>query len=103
MIGLTEYLGIKPSPVSPIAAGDSALIAGTIRLDGVAWITAKEGLTWFQKQAVKALQTITSKLSNNHINLAHLANLLRDIHMVTPHILAREAGPWVRQAWSTIH
>eukprot|EP00972_Heterocapsa_arctica_P050874 7478247-Heterocapsa_arctica.AAC.1 len=51
MIGLTEYLGIKPSPVSPIAAGDSALIAGTIRLDGVAWITANEGLTWFQKLA----------------------------------------------------
>eukprot|EP00972_Heterocapsa_arctica_P078634 11596084-Heterocapsa_arctica.AAC.1 len=43
--GLSECLGIKPCPVSPVAVGDSALIAGTIRLDGLAWLTAKTGLT----------------------------------------------------------
>eukprot|EP00972_Heterocapsa_arctica_P041355 6101165-Heterocapsa_arctica.AAC.1 len=67
---LTDYLGIKPCPLSPVAVGDSALIAGTIRLDGVAWLTAKDGLSWSQRQAVTALKEITRRLVNHPATLS---------------------------------
>eukprot|EP00972_Heterocapsa_arctica_P103849 15304305-Heterocapsa_arctica.AAC.1 len=92
--GLTECLGIKPCPVSPVAVGDSAFIAGTIRLDGVAWLTAKEGLTWSQRQAATALKTITSKLVNRPTALSHLENLFRDMHLVPSHTLATTICIW---------
>eukprot|EP00972_Heterocapsa_arctica_P010825 1586680-Heterocapsa_arctica.AAC.1 len=65
LAGITECLRIKPCPVSPIAVGDSAFIAGTIRLDGVAWLTTTNGLTWSQRQASNALKHITNKLANH--------------------------------------
>eukprot|EP00972_Heterocapsa_arctica_P012124 1778738-Heterocapsa_arctica.AAC.1 len=102
LAGLTGFLGIRPCPVSPVAAGDSALIAGTIILDGLTWLTAKDGLTWSQRQAVIALQIIIDKLANRQSTPAYFENSIRNMHLIPAHSLAKKIGTWVRQAWGLI-